>query len=234
VSVLRRRVTAPLAVLLVLVLAGCSGGSRGTVADPLAMPSLAPVGVDADTPKLRRLKARAGIETCTPGPLAGGAGQPDPSTASSFTPSSGTLPSGTLPSVTLPCLGGGPDVDLSALRGPLVVNVWGSWCAPCRDELPILAAFYAEHGDHVAMLGVDFQDTRPEDALELAEISGVTYPQLFDHDGAIGRTAVMPGPAVPALAFVDAAGVVTAWVPGEVKSQGQLLELVSRHLGVDL
>jgi thiol-disulfide isomerase/thioredoxin len=188
------------------------------------MPSLAAVGVDVDTPQLRRLKARAGIETCVPGPLADDPGGSAP----------GIAQTATLPSVTLPCLGGGPNVDLSALRGPLMLNVWGSWCAPCRDELPILAAFYAEHGDQVAMLGIDFQDTRPEDALELAETSGVTYPQLFDHDGAIGRTNLMPGPAVPALAFVDASGAVTAWVPGEVKSERQLLDLVRLHLEVDL
>lgn len=200
--------------LALLVLSGCAGGSSSPDADPYSLPSLAPVGVDADTPRLRRMKARAGIETCVPGPP--------------------TDLLGELPQVTLPCLGGGPAIDLSTLRGPLVLNIWGSWCGPCVRELPILAAFYAKHGDRVAMLGIDFQDTRPEDALELAETSGVKYPQLFDHDGAIGRTPVMPGPAVPALAFVDAAGAVTAWVPGEVKSEQQLLDLVSRHLGVNL
>lgn len=223
------RVTAPILVLALLLLSGCVGGSPDTEADSLAMPSLAPVGVDADTPELRRMKARAGIESCVPGPLADGPAEPAPSTAPSD-----TAPSDTLPPVTLPCLGGGPAVDLSTLRGPLVLNVWGSWCAPCRDELPILGAFYAAHGEEVALLGIDFQDTRPEDALELAETSGVTYPQLFDHDGAIGRTSLMPGPAVPALVFVDVTGAVTAWVPGEVKSERQLLDLVSRHLGVDL
>lgn len=160
------------------------------------------------------MKARAGIETCDPGPI--------------------TDTPGELPQLTLPCLGGGPAIDLSALRGPLVVNVWGSWCGPCVRELPILAEFYDEHGDRIAMLGIDFQDTQPEAALELAETSGVRYPQLFDHDGAIGRTSIMPGPAVPAMAFVDASGAVTAWVPGEVKSEQQLLDLVSQHLGVDL
>lgn len=212
-SVQRKRVTAPLVVLTLLVLSGCAGGGDADKG-PISMPSLAPVGVDVATPELRRMRARAGIETCVPGPTNGGAGD--------------------LPAVTLPCLGGGPAIDLSALRGPLVLNIWGSWCAPCRDELPILAGFYEQYGDRVPLLGIDFQDTRPEDALELAEASGVKYPQLFDHDGAIGRTSVMPGQAVPALAFVDASGAVTAWVPGEVKSQRQLVDLVRQHLGVDL
>lgn len=209
-----RPLTASLMALLLVGLAGCSAGSQDTPLEPITQPSLAPVGVDTDTAELRRMKERARIETCVPGSSAEGVGE--------------------LPQVTLPCLGGGPAVDLSTLRGPLVVNVWGSWCAPCRDELPILADFYAQHGDRVAMLGIDFQDTRPADALRLAEQSGVTYPQLFDHDGVIVRTSMMPGPAVPALAFVDAAGAVSGWVPGEVKSEQQLRDLVNRYLGVDL
>lgn len=204
--------------LTLLALSGCASGGDADIG-PISLPSLAPVGVDAATPELRRMRVRAGIETCVPGPANGGAGEP---------------PAVTLPALTLPCLGGGPSIDLSALRGPLVLNIWGSWCAPCRDELPILAEFYEKHGDQVALLGIDFQDTRPEDALELAEASGVKYPQLFDHDGAIGRTSLMPAPAVPALAFVDASGAVTAWVPGEVRSERQLIDLVRQHLGVDL
>ncbi len=206
------RRTAAAITLAACLASGCTTG--GAADEPISVPSLGPVAVDADTPELRRLKERAGIETCLPARA--------PSAAAG------------LPAITLPCLGGGPDVDLARLRGPLIVNIWGSWCGPCEKELPILADFHRRHGGAVAMLGLDFQDTQPQAALELAERSGVTYPQVFDHDGAVVRSTLMPGAAVPALAFVDADGRVTGWVPGQITSLEQLLTLVERHLGLDL
>ena len=56
--------------------------------------------------------------------------------------------------------GGGQPVDLSALRGPLVINLWASWCGPCREELPHYQAFSKKYAGKVDVLGVDWQDTR--------------------------------------------------------------------------
>ena len=79
----------------------------------------APSSVKVDTPELRELKAEAGIEDCEPGP--GG---------------------GALPAVTLACLGGGPTVDLSSLRGPMVHQLLAVRCVQCEEEMPILQAFH--------------------------------------------------------------------------------------------
>ena len=79
-----------------------------------------------DTPDLRELKAEIGMEDCVPGP--GG---------------------GALPEITLPCLGGGTSVDLSSLRGPLVLSFWFAGCEPCKEEMPALQAFDDQYGDRV-------------------------------------------------------------------------------------
>ena len=74
---------------------------------------------------------------------------------------------GGLPDLTLPCLGGGPDVDLSSLRGPMVINLWQAFCEPCREEMPALEAFHQQYADQVAVVGIDFNDVNPAGALAL-------------------------------------------------------------------
>ena len=184
----------------------------GCTADDLPVPQGS--SVDVDTPRLRDLKQAAQVEDCVPG--------------------SATAADGGLPSVTLPCFGGGSDVDLSSLRGPMVVNLWGAWCGPCREELPVLAQFYADHGDRVAMLGVDFQDTLTEKAMKLAAKSGVRYPLVADPGGDLAAHAPFsPRMALPISVFVAADGSATV-VPGEVGSEQELVDLVEQHLGIRL
>ncbi|MFI5692010.1 TlpA family protein disulfide reductase [Kribbella sp. NPDC051586] len=129
---------------------------------------------------------------------------------------------GALPDVTLPCLGSGPDIRLADLRGPLVINVWAQWCGPCRDEAPYLAAL-AKSGK-VQMLGIDYDDPRPELAVKFATDEGLTYPHLVDRDKAIQRALKVGGP--PLTAFVDTDGAVAFVHRGVLTSQQQLDQLV--------
>ena len=94
--------------------------------------------------------------------------------------------------MTLPCLGGGRDVDLARLRGPMVVNLFAQWCGPCRSELPYYQELHRKAKGKVQVLGVDYLDTQPKAALELVEQTGVTYPLLADPAGNL-RVA-LPGP----------------------------------------
>lgn len=185
-----------LAAAALLLLTGCG-------ATP---PSGHETGVQVASPQLHALKQRAGIADCRPGH-----GKPVP---------------GGLPRVTLPCLGGGPEVDLASLRGPLVVNLWAQWCGPCRAELPRYERFARTYAGKVRVLGIDYQDTQPRWALQLAKTSGVTYPLLADPEGRLRARGL------PKIMMVDAHGKLVYDEYGEITSVGQLQRLVARHLGV--
>jgi len=99
---------------------------------------------------------------------------------------------------------------LAELRGtPVLVNVWGSWCPPCRDEAPLLAAAHAEYGDRVRFLGVDILDER-EAARRFMREFGWTYPSVFDLPRAIPDGLGLLGQ--PVTLFYDASGeLVDTW-----------------------
>ena len=116
----------------------------------------------------------------------------------------------------------------------MVVNLWGYWCGPCREELPILATFYADHGDRVAMLGVDYQDVQVDDAMALVAKAGVTYPLVADPDGDLsGQEPFGPIRGLPLSVFVAEDGTATV-VPVVIESEDQLVDLVEQHLGIRL
>ena len=141
---------------------------------------------------------------------------------------SGHAASERLPNVTLTSLTGGQAVDLGALRGPAVVNLWAQWCAPCRRELPIYESFYRAHRGKVSVLGVDWQDPQADRARRLAGDSGVTYPLVADTEPKIRANLL------PRLVLIDADGKIAFQEYVEITSLGQLERLVEKHLGVTL
>lgn len=99
---------------------------------------------------------------------------------------------------------------ITELEGtPVLVNIWASWCGPCRDEAPHLASAHAEFGDRVQFLGVDILDERGSARGFMREY-GWTYPSVFDASGAIRDGLGLFGQ--PATLFYDASGeLVKRW-----------------------
>lgn len=131
-----------------------------------------------------------------------------------------------LPDVTLASLDGGKSLDLSTLHGPVVINLWASWCGPCRKELPLYQAFAKQYAGKVDVIGIDFQDTQVGKARELIRQTGVTYPLYKDPDGKM-RARVLPQ-----LILVGEGGSVVHEMYIEITSVAQLEKLVRTHLGV--
>jgi thiol-disulfide isomerase/thioredoxin len=105
---------------------------------------------------------------------------------------------------------------------PVVVNIWGSWCGPCRDEAPDLAAAHDEYGDRVQFLGVDILDARAS-AREFMREFGWTYPSIFDPTAAIrDGLGVLGQPAT--LFYDDAGNLVEIW-PGPIPREELELRL---------
>lgn len=146
-------------------------------------------------------------------------------------PSGPARGSRTLPALSFACAGGG-SLDLRRAPGvPEVVNLWGSWCAPCRDELPLIQQLADTAGNRVRVVGVISKDGLPQ-ASSFASDAKVTFPSAVDGDGRLMAAAGLN--ALPVTYFVDAGGGVAFLQVGQVHSIAQLKSLVASHLGVKL
>ena len=116
------------------------------------------------------------------------------------------------PAFRLADLRGAP-VTLARFRGrPLYINVFASWCPPCRSELPAIVAAHARYGDRVTFLGVDAQETSTA-ARAFSQAMKIAFPVALDR----GQMAVTYGAgSLPDSYFVDRSGVVRAVVHGRI------------------
>jgi thiol-disulfide isomerase/thioredoxin len=134
-----------------------------------------------------------------------------------------------LPRLTLDCLTRPGAVEVSRLHGnkPEVINLWASWCGPCREEMPMLEREHERLGGRVVFLGVAVKDSRSAARSFLAG-HGVSYAQAFDPAGELPLRLRLQG--VPNTLFVDASGAVVDRVIGRLDDRA-LAEGLSR-LGV--
>jgi thiol-disulfide isomerase/thioredoxin len=122
-----------------------------------------------------------------------------------------------------------PEMDLAAFQTqletserPAVVNVWASWCLPCRDEAPLFTSAYAEHGDLVDFYGIAYNDNQPGARQFLAEFD-LPFTHYFDFDG--DALAEYGGIGVPRTYFFASGGTLITTHNGVIDG-----ETLTRHI----
>ena len=150
-------------------------------------------------------------------------------------PPSGPAPSGTsgdpLPDLALSCFTGGAPVNVRDIKGPAVINVWASWCPPCRKELPAFQRLSERAGGRFQVIGVNSRDSRGG-AQSIGEDFGVRFPMLVDQGDAFERA--LGRNAFPLTVLVDADGRIRHTDSTGALDDARLAELVRTHLGVRL
>ena len=118
------------------------------------------------------------------------------------------------PDFTLDTLDG-TKVTLSELRGKIVlINLWTTWCPPCRAEMPALENAYKQYKDSgVVVLGLNVTNQDSEkDIPPFVDEFGLTFPILLDRDGSVSALYQLKG--LPTTYFVNREGIIRTVVVG--------------------
>ena len=127
----------------------------------------------------------------------------------------------------------GEDLDGDPLavrdfRGkPVVLVVWGSWCAPCRDEAPDVVGAANELGDDVQFVGINIRDASTAQAQAFTRKFDVDFPSFYSPSGEalLAFPGVLGLRTIPAFAVLDAEGRVAASIIGKLPSRQTLVDV---------
>lgn len=202
-----------------IALAGCSPNSAGSAGATASANSSAAAA-----------RSAAGIPECATGESDSSAGQPSAGPSSTAGTVGRAVVGRKLPGVVLRCIGGDRPVAVSAqLAGrPHVINLWASWCRPCRAEAPMLRQVSEETEGRVSFLGIDYGEQTAADGISFARAAGWRYPQLEDPEAATRTAWGVPG--LPVTLLVAADGTVVKRLDGAWSSAGQLREAIRTDL----
>jgi thiol-disulfide isomerase/thioredoxin len=137
-------------------------------------------------------------------------------------------------SALMGCLDGSGEIDFHQLKGPLLINVWGSWCEGCKQEMPYFVELYQNplfKNGQIQMLGVNVEEKSKDDAIDYVQKSGISWPNLEDTSG-ISKSIF--GPGVPVTWFIDENGKTIDTKIGAYTNKKQLFNQVEKTFGVKL
>ena len=133
--------------------------------------------------------------------------------------------------ISVECVDGSAGTVIESLRGPMIINVWGSWCTSCLAEMPEFVSFYSKAKGKVQLVGVAVEESSPANSRKFIEEHGMTWPNYYDRDN---KTRSYFGMGVPVTWFIDASGAVKYKKIGVVKSEQELIALTEKYLGVKI
>jgi thiol-disulfide isomerase/thioredoxin len=136
--------------------------------------------------------------------------------------------------LNLNCLDDSTEVNFHSIKGPIVVNVWGSWCEGCKEEMPYFIDLYASpifKSGEIKLLGVDVEESSKDAAPKFIKSYGMSWPHLVDSDG---RSKGLFGLGVPVTWFIDERGEVVDKKIGAYLNKDELFAQVEKAFGVKL
>jgi thiol-disulfide isomerase/thioredoxin len=129
----------------------------------------------------------------------------------------------------LECLAGGTPISVDSIKGPAIINIWGTWCAPCREELPHFAELLNKYGEQVDVIGIAVEEKNQATVKRFVKRNGITWPILYDETG---LTQEKFGPGVPVTAFINKSGKVVYTRYGAFQSLEELELATIKYFGV--
>jgi thiol-disulfide isomerase/thioredoxin len=136
--------------------------------------------------------------------------------------------------LSLDCLDGSTRINFYNIKGPIVVNVWGSWCEGCKEEMPYFIDLYASpifKSGEIKLLGVDVEESSKDAATRFIKAYGMSWPHLVDGDG---RSKGLFGLGVPVTWFIDERGEAVGKKIGAYLNKDELFTQVEKAFGVKL
>ena len=132
------------------------------------------------------------------------------------------------------CLDGSSEINYHSIKGPIIINVWASWCTGCKEEMPYFVDLYANpifKSGEIKLLGIDVDEKNADSGPNFIKSYGMSWPHLEDTDG---RSKLVFGPGVPVTYFLDNSGEVIHKHIGAFRSKSQLYEAVEKYFEVKL
>ncbi len=136
--------------------------------------------------------------------------------------------------LNMSCIDGSSEINYHSIKGPIIINVWASWCTGCKEEMPYFVDLYANpifKSGQIKLLGIDVDEKDADSGPNFIKSHGMSWPHLEDTDS---RSKLVFGPGVPITYFLDKSGEVIHKHIGAYRSKSQLYEAVEKYFEVKL